>query len=210
MGEDLKILIFNEVANITFLLFSNTLLFNQKTLSATSLLIYLMSYYNPVLVSLPLSLLTLVFLVFQTLWRTFDFFMSSNQLSRTDTVLEMNFISVLHLLNYVQSKNLTMSVNMAKPKRWTQTLQAECEWQSWHFFSKGKKTEDNWPYLFVQSGNKITEQASEHRHSDSLHTWPYFVILVRQIEDSQQNYILKFITGFICMLNYGFAPIKVQ
>lgn len=64
----------------------------------------------------------------------------------------------------------------------------------------------------MQPSSKITEKDSEHMHSDSSDPRPYFIILVRQIENSQQNSlsfcILMFITGFICMLNYGLFPWK--
>lgn len=54
-----------------------------------------------------------------------------------------------------------------------------CEWQGWRFFFRKQKTKKNWPYLFVQSGNKITEQDTEHMHSDSSDPRAYFVILIR-------------------------------
>lgn len=50
------------------------------------------------------------------------------------------------------------------------------------YFFRRQEMKENWPYLFVQSGNKITEQDSECMHSDSSDSRTYFVILVRQIE----------------------------
>lgn len=47
------------------------------------------------------------------------------------------------------------------------------------FFSEDKRQKNNSPYLFVQSGNKITEQEIEHMHSDSSDPRGYFVVLVR-------------------------------
>lgn len=80
-----------------------------------------------------------------------------------------------------------MPVNIAKPKRWAWMFQVECEWQAWWVFFRRQKTKIiDLIYLCILA-IKITEQETEHMRSDSSDPRGYFVVLVRQIEDSQQS-----------------------